>query len=88
MYGLSNNVQNHSTLQGKLIHTGVIITGSLIERREYTYDWVTQVKKGGASPPEKGALKGQCHEIFEFRFFHQITLSCPMRGSLGQLGFY
>jgi len=29
-------------------------------------------------------LKGQCHEIFECRFFHQIAPPGPIRGTLAR----
>ncbi len=33
-------------------------------------------------------LKGQCHEIFDLRFFHQTILLDPLSGSLEGFRFY
>ena len=44
----------------------------------------TRGRKSHATIP----LKGQCHEIFDLRFFHQTILLDPLSGSLEGFRFY
>ncbi len=36
----------------------------------------------------KGSLKAQCHEIFDFRFFHELVSPKPLYIPLGPFKFF
>ena len=45
-------------------------------------------KNGGQKSRDTVPLKGQCHEIFDLRFFHQTLPLDPLSGSLEWFRFY